>query len=360
MGHPTSFGQPPCLVWLAAAFLVLGLCLVQQGAGILRPHQWKSSEAALSVSPAGDIVDKYSDDSTEGENTVSEEQAEGSRRFWPGRPRPLFTEEDPPDLETNPLYYRGKVPGEEIIQEVFSKMPEFVPNDVADAFAAYENAVSQMLWAQGGVVTVVSELGESDRQLVRGKLINIVAAGLLFEATDQATGEPMTVLVGNTSNKPSGKDLDKLRHQALAVGLFRKVKNPHLAHKYMRFLVPFDLVMIPGKPLIDDARPYGAKGWIVNLLPLVPATQVDVERFVEELCELPTEDRPLVDAARVYLTIQAVRLVAHLQDEGVVHGALMPNSFYAQKQWRRIVKAFRRRKFVGLAEDSFLALGSPG
>ncbi|KEP60400.1 UNVERIFIED_CONTAM: rhoptry protein ROP2A [Hammondia hammondi] len=79
MGHPTSFGQPSCLVWLAAAFLVLGLCLVQQGAGILRPHQWKSSEAALSVSPAGDIVDKYSDDSTEGENTVSEEQAEGSR-----------------------------------------------------------------------------------------------------------------------------------------------------------------------------------------------------------------------------------------------------------------------------------------
>ncbi|KFG99244.1 putative rhoptry protein, partial [Toxoplasma gondii VAND] len=199
MGHPTSFGQPSCLAWLAAAFLVLGLCLVQQGAGIQRPHQWKSSEAALSVSLAGDIVDKYSHDSTEGENTVSEGEAEGSRggswleqegvelrsplldsqtgtstasptglrwflrhlrfwrrgsirgsddaaevsrrtrvplhtrvlqhlrrvgrffrhgipaaagrffrRVWPERPRPVFTEGDPPDLETNSLYYRDK------------------------------------------------------------------------------------------------------------------------------------------------------------------------------------------------------------------------------------------------------------
>nr|AEP84643.1 rhoptry protein 7 [Toxoplasma gondii] len=423
MGHPTSFGQPSCLVWLAAAFLVLGLCLVQQGAGIQRPHQWESSEAALSVSPAGDIVDKYSHDSTEGENTVSEGEAEGSRggswleqegvelrpplldsqtgtstasptgfrrflrhlrfwrrgsthgsddaaevsrrtrvplhtrllqhlrrvgrffrhgipaaagrffrRVWPERPQPVFTEGDPPDLETNSLYYRDKVPGEVIIREVLGKVAGFGPTSGHGVFAAYENAFSEMLWAEGGAVTVISELGRPGRQLVRGNLINIVDGGLLFQATDQATGEPMTVLVGSTWNKPSGKDLDKLRHQALAIGLFQKVKNPYLANRYLRFLAPFDLVTIPGKPLVQKAKSHNEVGWVINLLLLLPAIEIDMGRFVEELYELPTEDRPLADAARLYLTVQAVRLVAHPQDEGVVHGKILPDSFCLKRE----------------------------
>ncbi|PIL95960.1 rhoptry protein ROP7, partial [Toxoplasma gondii COUG] len=148
-----------------------------------------------------------------------------------------------------------------------------------------------------------------------------------FEATDQATGEPMTVLVGITSSRPSGKDLDKLRHQALAVGLFQKVKNPYLADRYLRFLAPFDLVTIPGKPLVQEAKSHGGVGWIINMVLLFPPTHVDMETFVDEIGRFPQEDRPLADAARLYLTVQAVRLVAHLQDEGVVHGKIMPYSF---------------------------------
>ncbi|KYF38491.1 rhoptry protein ROP7 [Toxoplasma gondii ARI] len=118
-----------------------------------------------------------------------------------------------------------------------------------------------------------------------------------------------------------------MRNEGLAVGLFQKVKNPYLANRYLRFLVPFDLVTIPGKPLIQEATSHSEKGWVINLLFLLPPTHVDMEKFVDKLYEVQTEDRPLADAARLYLTVQAVRLVAHLQDEGVVHGKVMPYSF---------------------------------
>ncbi|KYF38482.1 rhoptry protein ROP4, partial [Toxoplasma gondii ARI] len=170
-------------------------------------------------------------------------------------------------------------------------------------------------------------LGQPERELVRGRRIAFTGAGMEFEATEQATGEPMTVLVGNTWINPSGKDLDKLRHQALAIGLFQKVKNPYLADRYLRFLAPFDLVTIRGKPLVQKAKSRNEVGWVINLLFLLPPTHVDMEKFVEELYEVQTEDRPLADAARLYLTVQAVRLVAHLQDEGVVHGKILPDSF---------------------------------
>ncbi|KYK62295.1 rhoptry protein ROP4 [Toxoplasma gondii TgCatPRC2] len=213
MGHPTSFGQPSCLVWLAAAVLVLGLCLVQQGAGRQRPHQWKSSEAALSVSPAGDIVDKYSRDSTEGENTVSEGEAEGSRG---------------------------------------------------------------------------------------GSWLEQEGVELRSPSQDSQTG--------TSTASPTG---------------FRR---------YLRFLAPFDLVTIPGKPLVQKAKSRNEVGWVKNLLFLLPPTHVDMETFVDEIGRFPQEDRPLADAARLYLTVQAVRLVAHLQDEGVVHGKIMPDSFCLKRE----------------------------
>ncbi|KAF4646233.1 rhoptry protein ROP4 [Toxoplasma gondii] len=426
MGHPTSFGQPSCLVWLAAAFLVLGLCLVQQGAGRQRPHQWKSSEAALSVSPAGDIVDKYSRDSTEGENTVSEGEAEGSRggswleqegvelrspsqdsqtgtstasptgfrrllrrlRFWrrgstrgsddaaevsrrtrvplhtrllqhlrrvariirhgvsaaagrlfgrvrqveAERPQPVFTEGDPPDLETNSLYYRDKVPGQGIIQEILRQKPGIAHHPESFSVVAADERVSRTLWAEGGVVRVASELGQPGRVLVRGRRIGLFRPGMQFEATDQATGEPMTALVGHTVLEATARDVDSMRNEGLAVGLFQKVKNPYLANRYLRFLAPFDLVTIPGKPLVQKAKSRNEVGWVKNLLFLLPPTHVDMETFVDEIGRFPQEDRPLADAARLYLTVQAVRLVAHLQDEGVVHGKIMPDSFCLKRE----------------------------
>ncbi|KEP60401.1 UNVERIFIED_CONTAM: rhoptry protein ROP7 [Hammondia hammondi] len=168
----------------------------------------------------------------------------------------------------------------------------------------------------------------------------MVGAGMMFEATDQATGEKIAVLVGHTSSKPSAKDVDALRNEATAVGLFQKVKNPYLAHRYLRFLVPFDLVTIPGKPLIQQAKAHGDKGWVINLLFLLPSTQADMELFVDELDGFPRGDRPLVDAARLYLTVQAVRLVAHLQDEGVVHGKIVPDCFSLKRDGSLYLRDF--------------------
>ncbi|KEP60397.1 UNVERIFIED_CONTAM: rhoptry protein ROP7, partial [Hammondia hammondi] len=265
------------------------------------------------------------------------------RRFWPGRPQPVFpvfTEGDPPDLDTNPLYYRGKVPGEEIIQEVFRRKPGIAPQPVSVTNVSGDEIISQALWAEGGVVEVVSELGQPGRQLLRGRRIGMIDAGMMFEATDQATGEKIAVLVGYTSSKPSAKDVDALRNEATAVGLFQRVKNPYLAHRYLRFLVPFDLVTIPGKPLIQQAKAHDDEGWVINLLFLLPPSQVGMELFLDELDGFPRGDRPLVDAARVYLTVQAVRLVAHLQDEGVVHGRILPNSFCLKRDGSLYLRDF--------------------
>lgn len=66
----------------------------------------------------------------------------------------------------------------------------------------------------------------------------------------------------------------------------------------------------------------------MNLLLPLPLAQVDVETFIIALQELDGVDRELAYNARLQVTVQAIRLVAILQDQGVVHGRIRPGAFH--------------------------------
>lgn len=110
-----------------------------------------------------------------------------------------------------------------------------------------------MVWAEGEVVTMVSEWGQPGRQLKRGPIIGAGSEGFIFEATDVESQEKIAVKVGTTDEKPSRQSIAKLQNEALCTGLFAKVRNPTSAQRYLRFLVATDLMKIPGKPIYQDA-----------------------------------------------------------------------------------------------------------
>ncbi|CBZ49707.1 unnamed protein product [Neospora caninum Liverpool] len=248
------------------------------------------------------------------------------RRLRPVQPRPVFTDEEPEDVKTNPLYFHGSERGDIILHKALESIPG-IQNQVGTRLdVAVDDMVSQKLWAEGQVVTLASELGQPDRQLVRGPRIDAVSGIIVFEATDVATQEKIGVKVGTTSEKPSRRVIAKLKNEALCTGLFAKVRNPIHAQRLLRFLVAADLMKIPGKPISQEASSDYERRWVLNYLLPVPQTQARIEYLISA-CQGSSEQRHLLFNVRLQISVQAIRLVGILQDQGVVHGMITPDAF---------------------------------
>ncbi|CBZ49709.1 unnamed protein product [Neospora caninum Liverpool] len=253
------------------------------------------------------------------------------RRLRPGQPRLFPVDEVPSDVETNPMYYHGRDSGDVILEELFKRIPEAGQPIIYREASAYDDLVSRMLWRNQKHFSVVSELGEPSRTLIRGRMLGKGPSAIVFEATDRETGETLAVSVPYFTEKPSAMDIEGLRDEVLCINLFPNIKNPKQAQTYMRLLVPTDIVRARLTRLSRRGLVGQSRIWIVNRYFLYPLMQTNLISLIEGLSRSSDVNSNLAIHARLQLTVQVIKLAASLHHHGVVHGNLQMSSIFIQK-----------------------------
>ncbi|KEP62666.1 UNVERIFIED_CONTAM: rhoptry protein ROP8 [Hammondia hammondi] len=449
MRHCPSIGSSSCLTWLAATFFVSALGHAQQGNGVVWPHQWQNSEAAVSVRPPGGasrrhfhspiepvaFIDGEHDEDKHGGSWLEQGAAEqvtplpdshtetqtqspsgfrrllGRLRFWrrggtggsggageaPQTPRlplrtrllqylrrigrffrhdipsatlrffrrfrrvrqPVFPpDEFPEDVDTNPMYFRGRDPGDVVLQQLFSRIPETsVPDENERTQSEADSLVSTVLWSNEQSFHVESELGERPRTLVRGPALGRDASYVYLQVTDQDTGEPFDVHVPFFESKPPSDAIKQLLEQVLRLRLLGGIKNQRQAKVYLRFLFPVDLVKDPRKRKVLRGRLGERDAWILNRYFLYPRMQNNLQSLGETLKTHSSTHSSLVHHARLQLTLQLIRLAASLQHYGVVHANFQVCNILLDQRGAVFLSGFAHMVRDGERQDSPIGRG---
>ncbi|PFH33211.1 hypothetical protein BESB_084100 [Besnoitia besnoiti] len=226
----------------------------------------------------------------------------------------------PASQQTDPVCFKPQEPGDAIIRyaltslatELGRHMVEISPNAPA-------NKIVDEIWKENETLTLSSERSGKERQLLRGPVLGAGKYGIVFSARDVTTQEKVVIKLFWYRSNPSSVDLEEIREEAESYNMFDKIKDPQAVQLYLRFLVPSDMLVLPGKGefLANDSD--SSQTPIANLFMVMPQAHSELTSIIEALEEAHVTNTDLALDIRLQLTLASIRLAANLQNQGVVH-----------------------------------------
>nr|AHA80114.1 rhoptry protein 18 [Hammondia hammondi] len=269
------------------------------------------------------------------------------RNWWAQRWRPglVFEKSD-----------YGCVIGKRILAHMQEQIGK--PQELESSSQRLDEILTAAAWPPDVPAKFVSHTTGETRTLVRGAPLGSGGFAAVYQATDVETNEELAVKVIISKTNPTYDTLRDLQRESSCYKDFALAKTAKDAQESWRFMVASDAVTLKEQPPITEVVTDSATRWVPNYFLLMMRAEVDMSKVISWLFgDASVNNSELGVVVRMHLSSQAIRLVANVQAQGIVHTDIKPPNFLLLKDGRVFLGDFatyRENDSVGPA------IGTPG
>ncbi|ESS33238.1 rhoptry protein ROP18 [Toxoplasma gondii VEG] len=196
------------------------------------------------------------------------------------------------------------------------------------------------------------------RTLVRGAPLGSGGFAAVYQVTDVETNEELAVKVIISEKKPTDETMRDLERESFCYKNFSLAKTAKDAQENWRFMVASDVVTLEGQPATTEVVIGSATKWVPNYFLLMMRAETDMSKVISWLFgDASVNNSELGLVVRMHLSSQAIRLVANVQAQGIVHTDIKPPNFLLLKDGRLFLGDFGTYKTNNSVGP---AIGTPG